>query len=81
MLLREHTDRNMRNEAETHFLEQLLSMQQSMLREIAHVSVAVGEMSVRLMRVEMLVTASSLFTGMCVGVGMAAALLTRRGSS
>lgn len=76
VLLRQRTDRSVHPDI-SHLVEQLVSMQQSLLREIAHLNAGVGEMSVRLMRAEVLMTASSSLAGMCLGA-VAVVLLARR---
>lgn len=76
VLSRARTERTERAEAsDAH--EHMVVLQQSLLREIAHLSAGIGEVSGRLLRAEMAVTAASLAAGVCLGA-VAAMLLTRR---
>lgn len=76
VLSRARSERSERAEAsDSH--EHMVVLQQSLLREMAHLSAGIGEVSGRLLRAEMAVTAASLCAGACLGA-VAAILFTRR---
>lgn len=76
VLSRARSERSERAEAsDAH--EHMVVLQQSLLREMAHLSAGIGEVSSRLLRAEMAVTAASLCAGVCLGA-VAATLFSRR---
>lgn len=76
VLSRARSERSERAEAsDAH--EHMVVLQQSLLREMAHLSAGIGEASARLVRAEMAVTAASLCVGVCLGA-VAALVFSRR---